>query len=153
VLGAQLPKLDRMIADLRQHAGAVSAGIRDLPGMRLRQQPDPAGDIGYGVFSEMKDKAARDRTIQELRRLNVPASTLGGSVLLPIEESVIQKRTRHPAWPSFQSPEGKAIAYGRAACEQTLEVYDRFIQVRMGSKFTERIDQYLAESIRKVWQS
>jgi 8-amino-3,8-dideoxy-alpha-D-manno-octulosonate transaminase len=151
VLGAQLPKLDRMIADLRRHASAVYDGIRELPGIRLRRQPDPAGDIGYSAFFEVKDKAARDRCIGELRRLNVPASTLIGSVLLPIEESVIAKRARHPAWPSFQTPEGKAIRYGADCCPQTLELFDRFVQIRVGPKFTDRVDQYLVESIRKVW--
>ena len=151
VIGAQLPKLDRMVADLRRHAGAIYAGIRELPGIRLRQQPDPAGDIGYSAFFEVKDRATRDRCIEELRRLNVPASTLVGSVLLPVEESVIQKRSRHPAWPAFTSPEGRAIEYGAGNCPQTLALFDRFVQVRVGPKFTERVDQYLVDCIRKVW--
>ena len=150
VLGAQLPKLDRMVADLRRHAGAVYAGIRDLPGIRLRHQPDPAGDIGTSAFFELEDKAARDRCLAELRRLNVPASTLVGSVLLPVDEAVIQKRARHPAWPSFQSPAGKAMAYGPATCPQTLGIFDRFVQIRVGPKFTDRVDQYLVECLRKV---
>ncbi len=151
VLGGQLPKLDRMLADLRRHANAIYAGIRDLPGIRLRHQPDPAGDIGYSVFFEMRDRATRDRCLEKLRGLKVPASTLGGSVLLPTEESVIQKRARHPAWPAFRSPEGQAIRYGPETCPQTLELFDRFVQVRVGPKFTERVDQYLVDCIRQVW--
>jgi hypothetical protein len=85
--------------------------------------------------------------------LNVPASTLVGSVLLPVDEAVVQKRTRHAAWPSFQSPEGRAIEYGPATCPQTLEIFDRFVQIRVGPKFTDRVDQYLVECIRKVWAS
>ncbi|MBK9138691.1 MAG: DegT/DnrJ/EryC1/StrS family aminotransferase [Verrucomicrobia bacterium] len=151
VLGAQLPKLDRMVADLRRHAGAIYAGIRDLPGIRLRQQPDPAGDIGYSAFFEVRDKTTRDRCLTELRRRSVPASTLVGSVLLPVEEAVMAKRARHPAWPSFQTAEGRTIQYGPAACPQTLEIFDRFVQIRVGPKFTERVDQYLVENIRQVW--
>lgn len=151
VLGAQLPKLDRMVADLRRHAAAITDGIRDLPGLRLRHQPDPAGDIGYSVFFEVKDRAVRDRCIADLRRLNVPASTLVGSVLLPVDEAVVQKRTRHPDWPSFQTAGGKAMRYGPETCPQTLGVFDRFVQIRVGPKFTERVDRYLVESIRKVW--
>jgi 8-amino-3,8-dideoxy-alpha-D-manno-octulosonate transaminase len=151
VLGAQLPKLDRMVADLRRHAGAIYAGIRDLPGIRLRHQPDPAGDIGYSAFFEVKDRGTRDRCIEGLRRRRVPASTLVGSVLLPTEESVIQKRGRHPAWPAFTSPEGRAIQYGAANCPQTLDLFDRFVQVRVGPKFTDRVDRYIVENIREVW--
>lgn len=153
VLGAQLPKLDTMVAQLRRHAGAIYEGIRDLPDLRLRQRPDPDGDIGYSVFFEVPDRAARDRCIEELRRRKVPASTLSGSVLLPLEESVVQKRARHPNWPSFNSPEGKAISYGPECCRPTLEIFDRFVQIRIGPKYTQRIDDYIVQTIRDVHRS
>jgi dTDP-4-amino-4,6-dideoxygalactose transaminase len=82
VLGAQLPKLDTMVTQMRHSAEAIYEGIKSIPGIRLRHRPDPAGDIGYGVYFEMNDKAARDRCIQELRNRKIPASTLTGSVLL-----------------------------------------------------------------------
>jgi 8-amino-3,8-dideoxy-alpha-D-manno-octulosonate transaminase len=150
VLGAQLPKLDTMVAQLRRNAEPIYEGIKNLPNIRLRHRPDPQGDIGYAVFLEVNDKAARDRAIQELRKRKVPASPLGGSVLLPTEESVIAKRARHPAWPSFTSTEGKTIAYGPATCRQTLEIFDRFVMVRMGAKYTDRIVQYIISAIREV---
>ncbi len=150
VLGAQLTKLDSMIAPLREHAAAVYDGIKGIDGIRLRQRPDPAGDIGYCVGFEMEDKAARDRCIQELRGRKVPASTLTGSVLLPVEESVISKRTRHSNWPSFSSPEGKSIQYGPETCPQTLDIFDRFVQVRMGAQYTEKIDTHIIDAIRRV---
>ena len=153
VLGAQLSKLDSMVAQLRGNAEAIYDGIKDLPGMRLRRRPDPQGDIGYGVYFEMKDKAARDRCIEELRKRKVPASTLTGSVLLPVEESVVNKRTRHPAWPSFSSPQGKRIQYGPDCCRQTLDVFDRFVQVRAGAKYTQRINNHIIDAVGEVYDS
>ncbi|MBM4027242.1 MAG: DegT/DnrJ/EryC1/StrS family aminotransferase [Planctomycetes bacterium] len=150
MLGAQLTKLDAMVGEMRRHAQVVYDGIKNIDGIRLRQRPDPAGDIGYCVGFEMKDKATRDRCLQELHQRKVPASTLTGSVLLPIQESVINKRARHPNWPSFNSPEGKAITYGPDTCRQTLGVFDRFVLVRMGAKYTERIDQYIIDAIHQV---
>jgi 8-amino-3,8-dideoxy-alpha-D-manno-octulosonate transaminase len=150
VLGAQLPKLNEMVGRLQQHARTVYHGIESLPGIRLRYRPDPDGDIGYAVFFEVKDKAARDRSIQTLRERNIPASTLSGSVLLPIEESVINKRCRHPAWPSFTDGPGREIRYGPESCPRTLEIFDRFVQVRIGSNYTPRIDDYLVEQIRAI---
>ncbi|MCU0915231.1 MAG: DegT/DnrJ/EryC1/StrS family aminotransferase [Planctomycetes bacterium] len=150
MLGAQLTKLDTIVAQLRHHAGVVYDGIKTIRGIRLRERPDPAGDIGYCVGFEMKDKAARDRCLQELRKRKVPASTLTGSVLLPIQESVMNKRARHPNWPSFQSPEGRAIQYGPDTCRQTLEIFDRFVLIRVGAKYTEKIDGYLIDAIREV---
>ncbi|MDT8303859.1 MAG: DegT/DnrJ/EryC1/StrS family aminotransferase [Sedimentisphaerales bacterium] len=153
VLGAQLSKLDTMVAELRHNANAVYNGIENLPGIRLRHRPDPKGDIGYGVFFEMKDKATRNRCIDQLRKRRVPASPLSGSVMLPVQESVINKRARHPNWPSFNSPEGKKIKYGPDCCRQTLGIYDRFVQVRMGVKYTQRINDYIIDSIREVYNS
>ena len=150
VLGAQLTKLDTMVAHLRSHAEAVYDGIKDVAGIRLRHRPDPDGDIGYSVFFEVKDKLMRDRCIDGLRERKVPTSRLSGSVLLPVAESVINKRTRHPEWPSFTSPHGKAIEYGPDCCRQTLGIYDRFVQVRIGPRYTERIDDYIIDAIRQV---
>jgi 8-amino-3,8-dideoxy-alpha-D-manno-octulosonate transaminase len=150
VLGAQLGKLETMVSALRLHAEAVLAGIRDVPGVRLRQQPDPAGDIGYSVFFEARDRELRDRALQALRQRKVPASPPSGSVLLPAEESVIQKRARHPDWPSFTSPHGRAMQYGPELCPQTRGILDRFVQVRIGPKYTARIDDHIARAIREV---
>jgi len=153
VIGAQLSKLDSMLAQLRSNARAIYNGIKTLPGIRLRYRPDPDGDIGYGVFFEMKDKASRDLCIRQLRQRKVPASTLTGSVLLPIQESVMNKRARHPNWPSFNSPEGKNIKYGPDTCRQTLDIFDRFVQVRVGAKYTRRINDYIIDTIRRVYNS
>jgi 8-amino-3,8-dideoxy-alpha-D-manno-octulosonate transaminase len=153
VLGAQLTKLDTMLAQLRGNARAIYDGIKDLAGIRLRRRPDPDGDIGYAVYFEMNDKTMRDRCIKDLRNRKVPASTLTGSVLLPIQESVINKRARHPDWPSFNSPAGKKIEYGPDCCRQTLEVFDRFVQVRVGAKYTKRINDHIIGSIRQVYQA
>lgn len=150
VLGAQLSKLDTMVAQLRRNASAIYQGIQDLPGIRLRKRPDPEGDIGYSVFFEMPDRPARDRCIAALRRRGVPASTLSGSVLLPVEESVVNKRARHREWPSFNSPEGRGIQYGPECCRQTLEIFDRFVQVRVGPKYTQRINDYIVQTIGDV---
>jgi dTDP-4-amino-4,6-dideoxygalactose transaminase len=153
VLGAQLSKLDSMLAQLRGNAEAIYNGIKSIDGIRLRYRPDPDGDIGYGVFFETKDRASRDRCIRQLRQQKVPASTLTGSVLLPVEESVINKRARHPNWPSFNSPEGKNIKYGPDSCRQTLGIFDRFVQVRVGAKYTQRINDHIIDTIRSVYNS
>jgi 8-amino-3,8-dideoxy-alpha-D-manno-octulosonate transaminase len=153
VLGAQLSKLDSMLSQLRGNARTIYDGIEKLAGIRLRHRPDPEGDIGYAVYFEMQDKAARDRCIRELRQRKVPASTMTGSVLLPIAESVINKRTRHSDWPSFNSTEGKKIKYGPDSCRQTLGIFDRFVQVRIGAKYTERINNYIIDNIRQVYKA
>jgi len=151
VMGAQLAKLDTIITDLRRVADAVLDGINDLPGLRLRKRPDPEGDLGYGIYFELKNKAARDRCMSELGKRKIPAGTLSGSVLLPTEPSVMNKQTRHPSWPSFTSAEGRAIAYGPDSCQQTIGIFDRFVQVRMGPKYTDRMINRIVAAIREVY--
>ncbi|MHC4116235.1 MAG: DegT/DnrJ/EryC1/StrS family aminotransferase [Planctomycetota bacterium] len=153
VLGAQLTKLDSMVDQLRANGQVIYDGIKSLPGIRLRHRPDPDGDTGYGVYFEMKDKATRDRCIEELRKRKVPAGRMSGSVMLPVQESVVNKRTRHPDWPSFNSPQGRKIKYGPDCCRQTLGVYDRFVQVRVGAKYTQRINNHIINAIRDVYKT
>jgi 8-amino-3,8-dideoxy-alpha-D-manno-octulosonate transaminase len=151
VLGEQLPKLDVMRAGLKRAFNAVLAGIKDLPGIKLRKQPDADGDLGYAVYIEMPSKEKRDRCIAELSKRRIPTGTMSGSVLLPAARSVIEKQTRHPNWPSFTSPEGRAMKYGRECCPKTIGVFDRFVQVRMGPKYTEPMTDRIVAAIREVW--
>jgi 8-amino-3,8-dideoxy-alpha-D-manno-octulosonate transaminase len=151
VMDAQLPKLDTMLTNLRRVAAAVHDGIKDLPGIQLRKQPDPKGDIGYGIYFELENKQARDRCIDELRKRKIPAGTLTGSVLLPIHPGVMNKQTPHRNWPSFSSPEGQAIKYGPECCRQTLGIFDRFVLVRMGPKYTNRMVERIVAAIREVY--
>lgn len=151
VLCAQLPKLDTMISALRRVADAVRNGIKDLPGIRFRKQPDPEGDLGYGVYLDMPSRDARDRCIAGLRERKIPAGTLSGSVMLPVQPSVANKQTRHAAWPSFASPEGRAIKYGPETCRQSLQVFDRFVQIRMGPKYSDRTIARIIAAIREVY--
>lgn len=153
VLGAQLPKLDTMIAGLRGVAQAVREGIADLPGLRLRARPDPEGDLGYGVYLEMEDRQQRDRCIARLREQGIPAGTMSGSVMLPVQRSVMEKRARHAAWPSFTSPEGRAVQYGPECCRRTLGVFDRFVEIRMGPKYTERMVARIVAAVRGTYAS
>lgn len=151
VLGAQIRKLDRMIKDQRRSAMMILDGIKDLPGIAFRVQPDPDGDTGYCIGIKVADKAARDKGIQELQKRGIPSGPLSGSVLLPLEESVINKNTRHPNWTSFQSPEGKAIQYGEDSCRQTLEIYNTYLLLRIGPKYTEHDNRRIIEVFREVY--
>jgi len=150
VLGAQLPKLDTIVKDMRGNCNYVRDGIKKLPGIKLRKRPDPNGDIGYAVFIETKNKAAREKFKEEMKKQRVGAGNISGSVLLPIKSSIMKKQTRHPKWPSFNSPEGKAIQYGPDTCRQTLRIHDTFVQVRIGPKFTQEMNDRVIDAITKA---
>jgi 8-amino-3,8-dideoxy-alpha-D-manno-octulosonate transaminase len=151
VLLAQLRKLDRIVATVRAGARRVYEGIRDLPGLRLRQRPDPDGEVGSVVFVGFPSKARRDRFLAAMQAENVPAQAPSGSVLLPTVPYIEHKATVHPAWPSFQSERGKAIRYGAGCCPCTAEVLGRFAGVGLDPQFSERDTADIVAAIRKVY--
>ncbi len=151
VLLAQLRKLDRIVGDVRSNARRVYDGIRDLPGIQLRRLPDPAGELGAGVFLDLHTKEMRDRYLAAMKAENVAAAPPGGSVLLPTQAHIENKRTLHPAWPSFQSERGRSIQYGAQCCPRTIDVLNRFAGVSIDPKFTRQDTEDIVAAIRKVY--
>jgi 8-amino-3,8-dideoxy-alpha-D-manno-octulosonate transaminase len=151
VLLAQLRKLDTIIGDVRRNARRVYAGIRDLPGTQLRRLPDPAGELGTGVFLAFRTKEDRQRFADGMKAEGVPVAGPSGSVVLPIVPEIEQKVTVTPRWPSFASERGKSIRYGRECCPRTIDILSRFAGVMMNPKYTERDTEDAVTAIRKVY--
>jgi 8-amino-3,8-dideoxy-alpha-D-manno-octulosonate transaminase len=151
VLLAQVRKLDTIIGNVRRNARRVYDGIRDLPGARLRKLPDPAGELGTGVFLEFRSAADRQRFSEAMKAERVPVSPPAGSVILPIVPEIEQKVTVTPRWPSFASEHGRSIRYGRECCPRTIDILGRFAGVMMGPKYTERDTTDAVTALRKVY--
>jgi hypothetical protein len=129
----------------------VYEGVRDLPGIKFRKLPDPAGEIGSAVFLGFKAKDQRDAYMKLMQAENVPAQPPGGSVILPTLKHFETKRTAHPNWPSFTVGRGPAIKYGKESCPQTLDVLSRFAGVSLDPKFTRQDIDDVVAAIRKVY--
>ena len=151
VLLAQLRKLDTIVDAVRGHARRVYDGVRDLPGIRFRKLPDPAGEIGSAVFLGFDNKAKRDRFMALMKAENVPVGPPGGSVVLPALPHIENKVTAHPAWPSFTSERGRSIRYGAASCPRTLDILSRFAGPSLDPKFTKSDTDDIVAAIRKVY--
>jgi 8-amino-3,8-dideoxy-alpha-D-manno-octulosonate transaminase len=151
VLLAQLRKLDVIVSNLRSSAKHVYEGIRDLPGLRFRQLPDPAGEIGVGVFLRFDSRQKRDRFIAAMKAENVPAQPPGGSVVLPVQPYIENKLTAHPNWPTWTSERGRSIRYGKESCPRTLDVLGRFAGVSLDPRFTRQDTADIIAAIRKVY--
>ena len=151
VLLAQVRKLDTIIGNVRRNARRVYDGIRDLPGARLRKLPDPAGELGTGVFLEFRSAADRQRFSEAMKAERVPVSPPAGSVVLPIVPEIEQKVTVTPRWPSFASERGRSIRYGKECCPRTIDILSRFAGVMMGPKYTERDTADAVSALRKVY--
>jgi len=151
VMRAQLRKLDRIVADFRDKSRRVEEAIQDLPGIQFRKKNDPEGRLGNWVYIRTSGKEQRDRLMKAIRAENIPAEPMEGSALLPVVPHIEAKETIWRDWPSFASREGKAIAYGRAACPRTLDLYDRYAGVPMDPKFSDQDVADIVAAIRKVY--
>jgi len=151
VLLSQLRKLDRIVGDVRTNAQRVYKGIADLPGLTLRKLPDPAGELGTGVYIDFKTKERKMKFLEMMKAENVPGNGPSGSVILPVDKLIESKVTAHPDWPSFNTPRGKAIQYGAACCPKTIDIIGRFGGVLMDPKYTKKDCDDVVAAIRKVY--
>ena len=151
VLKGQLQKLDTICSGLRKNSKKVREGIADLPGLKLRKTADEEGDLGVTVFLDHGTRERRDRFLRALRAEGVHASGPGGSVILPTNERIEKKVTIHPDWPSFNSPQGKAIQYGAESCPKTIDIHGRLGGVIMDPNFTDEDTKDIVTAIRKVY--
>jgi 8-amino-3,8-dideoxy-alpha-D-manno-octulosonate transaminase len=151
VLLAQLRKLDTIVGAIRSNASRVYEGVRDLPGIRFRKLPDPAGELGSAVFLGFDTKDKCERFKAAMKAENVPVGNPGGSIVLPAQPHIEKKVTAHPAWPSFNSPRGKAIQYGAACCPRTVDILSRFAGPSLDPKYTKKDTDDIVAAIRKVY--
>jgi 8-amino-3,8-dideoxy-alpha-D-manno-octulosonate transaminase len=151
VMLAQLRKLDRIIDAARSNSAQIYERLRDLPGIRFRKRPDPAGELGSLVFLGFASKEQRDRYSAAMRAEGVPVGPPGGSVILPMVPYIEKKIAMHPAWPTWTSARGREIRYGAATCPRTIDILNRFAGVAVGPKYTRGDIDDIVAAIRKVY--
>ena len=151
VMKGQVQKLDTICQALRDNAKTVREGIADLPGLKLRKSADVEGDLGTTVFLDCGTRERRDRSLRVMRAEGVSVAGAGGSVILRADARIASKATIHPQWPSFTTPQGKAIAYGPESCPRTIDIIGRFGGVSIGPRYTEEDVQDIIRAVRKVY--
>jgi 8-amino-3,8-dideoxy-alpha-D-manno-octulosonate transaminase len=152
VLHGQLKKLESICTPLRANAKKVREGLADLPGLKLRKSADIDGDLGSVIFFDWGTRECRDRFLRAMRAEGISAGGPGGSVILPADSRIAKKVTIHPDWPSFNSPQGKAIQYGAESCPRTIDIINRFGGVMMGPRYDDDDVKDIIRAVRKVYQ-
>ncbi len=153
VLKGQLQKLETICERLRANARKVREGIKDLPDLKLRKTGDVDGDLGVTVFLDMGTRARRDRFLRALSAEGIAPSGPGGSAILPADGRIESKTTVHPDWPTFNTPQGKAIKYGAESCPRTVDILGRHGGVIMDPNFSHDDLQDIIRAIRKVYMA
>jgi 8-amino-3,8-dideoxy-alpha-D-manno-octulosonate transaminase len=152
VMRAQLRKLDRIVALYREKGKRVVAGIRDLPELEFRKSNDPACALMDTVYFRVRSRAERDRCIAALEAENIPAGwNLEGSVILPAEPHIVKKDPPEVNWPSFATPNGRAVRYGEKCCPRTTEIRERYVGLPMDPKHSDQDVADIIAGVRKVY--
>lgn len=151
IMLAQVRKLDRILADQRDKQSRVHAGIADLPGIELRKKNTPEGGTGSRVLIWTQSKEQCDLFITAMKAENVNANHSGGSALLPIIPHIEAKQGLEEGWPSWSTPHGKEITYGKQCCPKTLEIWDRYVEIAMDPKFSDQDVNDVIAAVRKVY--
>jgi 8-amino-3,8-dideoxy-alpha-D-manno-octulosonate transaminase len=152
VMRAQLRKADRIIADYHAKSAEIMAGIRDLPGLQFRKSNDPDGALRDMIYFRVESQAVRDRCLAALAAENIQAGwNLEGSVVLPVAPHIAKKDPPEADWPSFATPNGKAIQYGPTCCPRTAEIRNRYVGIPTDPKYTDQDVADVIAAVRKVY--
>ncbi len=150
VLKGQLQKLETICGGLREfahsagwHRGSARTEAAQDAGRRRRS--------GSGCVPGVQQPGAARQIPASHAAEGVAASPPGGSAILPVDERIEKKVTVHPDWPSFQSPAGKAIRYGRECCPKTIDILNRAGGVIMDPNFNDDEVRDIVLAIRKVY--
>lgn len=150
VLRGQLRKLDMLVARHRQNARFVRERIQTLPGVNLRHSHDPDGELGWTIDILLPDRKMRDRFVAAMKAENVPMGPPSAATPLPGMPYIANKVAPHPAWPTFNSPRGKEIAYGPGCCPRTMTLFNRAASLTIGPKYSTRDLEDVVAAITKV---
>jgi 8-amino-3,8-dideoxy-alpha-D-manno-octulosonate transaminase len=150
IMGAQLTKLETMLASHRRKYRYLHDRLSNLPGMKLRASNDLEGEIGITIDLILPSKELRDKFIKAMVAENVPMSEIGAAVVLPISPYIESKQQPHPAWPSFNTPRGKAMRYGAECCPRTTDISNRAATLSVGAKYSDDDLKDIVSAITKV---
>ena len=151
VLKGQVQKLATHLRRLRANARKVREAIADLPRTQTPQDAGPRGRPGLGGLPAWDQGAAATGSCRRWLPRECRRRRPGGSVILPADSRIENKATIHPAWPSFQSPQGKAIRYGSECCRRTIDILGRAGGVIMDPNFSPEDLSDIVQAIRKVY--
>lgn len=131
VLGAQLRKLDPLIATMRRVADAIGSRVAGLPGVRLRRQIDPEGAIGRRVFLLLSSARLALDVERAVQAEGVPVTRLYGGT------------------PVFAHPQLRAGDVG-PTCPQAVELLARTVTLSVSPAWDDRDIDDIGQAIAKV---
>jgi dTDP-4-amino-4,6-dideoxygalactose transaminase len=130
VVLAQLAKMERIVARLRETKRALKSALADLPGVEFREITDPEGEIATLLTIFLPDEASARAVAAELGTKVVADS---GWHVYSNMEHVLEKRTATPQGCPFNcSSHPTSVKYRKGMLPQTDALLARAINLSVG---------------------
>jgi len=152
----QFGRLESILKRLRAHKKRILREIRDLPGIRMQDIPDPEGDCSVGVAFFAKDGETASKMCAALRGEGIPAGSLYDKGIpdrhvYPYWEYVMGKFTSDRHGRPWTSPLHDQTRKNRPdMLPKTLEILGRCIIVSLSQTYEDRHVEWIIGGIRKV---
>lgn len=151
IAGAQLAKLDGLLASLRRNKASILEQVGALPGLVRRRLPDPAGDGGSSITWFAPSGAVAERFVEALLAEGVPCTRMYGGQPVYATPSILQKRTasaKGGPWNCGEHP--CRVEYRMGMCPTTEDLAARAVTVGVGARYDEQDCADVATAVAKV---
>jgi len=147
----QLGKLAAILRNLREIKAGIVEGIRDLPGLKRRESPDPAGDAAATLSFFAPDAQAADRVAAALNAENVSCGKpYGGKTLYENWPDCFS------GWLADRKRRGAATpvpSYEAGLCPRTEALLRRTLLISLVPILTKEDGAGIAAGIRRAWRT
>ena len=148
---AQIRRLDRMIAHCRGLHERVAAVIAVLPGLRLRELPDPAGIFGYELYYFAPSREIARTFTERLTQANVNCGRRTGTYPHYTYEYCHTGNDHSGRLPAFaQLGEWPAAGYRAMDFPRTEDLSHRFVSIPLGVAYSADDADYIGATIKRI---
>jgi 8-amino-3,8-dideoxy-alpha-D-manno-octulosonate transaminase len=148
---AQLRKVDGIRAHCMRLSLRLRAQIGDLPGLKLRRIPDPAGESGFETYFWVDTMERRDAFRSRLAAAGVPCDQMTGTYAQYRRAYVATGLAHAPgATPFTVGPNWPERGYRVEDFPQTEDIIHRFVVIPVGVTHTDEDMDYIAVVIRRI---
>jgi 8-amino-3,8-dideoxy-alpha-D-manno-octulosonate transaminase len=145
---AQLRKLEGLRAHCRALQSRVVSRIAGLPGIQMRNIPDPTGDSGFEIYFFLHEAPLAVAFTQRLRELNVSCSK-GTATYCHYTRDYCRLGLAHNPEASPFASQGNmpAPGYREEDFPRTNELIKRYVALPVGALYTVEDADYIADCV------
>jgi 8-amino-3,8-dideoxy-alpha-D-manno-octulosonate transaminase len=151
IAGVQLKKLPGIIEAMRKNKSRVLEAIGQVPRMNRRRVPDPSGDGSSSITWFLPEAGVARRFVTALIAEGIPSAQIYDGKPVYSAPSILEKRTaseKGGPWNCAEHP--TSVEYRMGMCPRTEGLVSRSVTVGVGTAYTDKDCEDVAEAVLKV---